>query len=165
MLRSPLRGAAAVLALAAVAALVAASGLSGQPGSSALAVLNAERARLGISGQLVENTEGSRRCALHNRYMALNDSFGHGQDQESPGYADDGSWAGKNSVRAMGLQFSIASFASAPLHLLQLLSPRLREIGVAATDGYVCVTTWPGYRFSARAGGRVRVFTWPERGA
>jgi hypothetical protein len=165
MLRSPLRGAATLLVLAAVAASAAAAGLSGDAGSSAVSVLNAERARIAIPGALVENVEWSRRCALHNRYLALNRDFGHEENPANPGYTTDGSWAGEHSVLAFGRRFSIASFASAPLHLIQLLSPRLRQVGVAESDGFVCITTWPGYRFSEGVRGRVRVFAYPARGA
>jgi hypothetical protein len=128
-------------------------------------MLNAERSRLGIPGELVENAEWSRRCALHNHYLALNSDFGHGEDPQNPGYTVDGSWAGEHSVLAVAEQFSVASFASAPLHLVQLLSPRLRRVGAAASDGFVCITTWPGFRFREGGRGPVRVYTYPERGA
>jgi hypothetical protein len=164
MLRSLLRGAAAVLGMAAVAAFVAAAGVSGRSGPSAISMLNAERARLGIPGELIENAEWSRRCALHNHYLAVNHNFGHDEDPANPGYTTEGSWAGQHSVLAAARRFSITSFASAPLHLMQLLSPRLQEIGVAESDGFVCITTWPGYRMSESVPGAVRVFTDPVRG-
>ena len=165
MLRSLLRRAVAVLAMVALSAFIAAAGHSGLAGSSALSLLNAERARLGIPGSIVENAEWSRRCALHNHYLALNDDFGHNEDPAKPGYTSEGQWAGEHSVLALARQFNLLSFASAPLHLLQILSPRLEETGVAESDGFVCITTWPGYRTSERSSGPVRVFTLPRRGA
>jgi hypothetical protein len=165
MLRSLLRRAAAVLAMVAVSAFIAAAGHSGLAGSSALSLLNAERARLGIPGSIVENAEWSRRCALHNHYLALNRAFGHGEDPANPGYTTEGQWAGEHSVLALARRFSLLSFSSAPLHLLQLLSPRLEETGIAESDGFVCITTWPGYRTSEQSAGAVRVFTYPRRGA
>lgn len=89
MLRSLPRRAAAVLALVALSAFLAAAGRSGLAGSSALSVLNAERARLGIPGSIVENAEWSRRCALHNHYLALNDDFGHDESPANPGYTPE----------------------------------------------------------------------------
>jgi hypothetical protein len=165
MLRSLPRRAAAVLALVALSAFLAAAGRSGLAGSSALSLLNAERARLGIPGSIVENAEWSRRCALHNHYLALNGDFGHYENPANPGYTSEGQWAGEHSVLALARQFTMVSFLSAPLHLLQLLSPRLEETGVAESDGFVCITTWPGYRSSESTAGPVHVFTFPRRGA
>jgi hypothetical protein len=152
-----------VLAMAAVAVFAASAGLSGRAGSSAVSTLNAERARLGIPGQIVENAEWSRRCALHNHYLALNGRLAHDEDPANPGYTDNGRWAGEHSVLAVARQFSLASFTSAPLHLMQLLSPRLEEAGAAESEGFVCITTWPGYRIEETGTGPVRVFTYPSR--
>jgi hypothetical protein len=165
MVRSPLRRTVAVLCAVAVAACLAGAARSGRAAPSAVSVLNAERARLGIPGQIVENAEWSRRCALHNHYLALNGTLTHDEDPASPGFTADGRWAGQHSVLAMAQRFDFVSFASAPLHLLQLLTPRLAQTGVAESEGFVCMTTWPGYRtFEGRAG-TVRVFTYPARGA
>jgi hypothetical protein len=85
--------------------------------------------------------------------MDATGSFGHNEDPRNPAYSAGGNWAAQNSVLAMGSGSPAADpFANAPIHLIQLMSPDLRQAGVEAASGYVCVTTWPGYRSS----------TWPR---
>jgi hypothetical protein len=52
---------------------------------------------------------------------------------------------------------------TAPIHLHQLLGPRLSITGVADRDGYVCMYTWPGYQRPAPPDWRI--YTYPGPGA
>src|SRR2546422_4157384 len=127
------------------AAGAAAAGSAAAPGAI-LAALNSQRTANGIPGRMKENPGWSEKCARHIAYMGATGSFGHSEDPASPAYSADGRWAGENSVLAMGSGWPTGNpFASAPIHLIQLMSPDLRQVGVEASSGYVCVTTWPGY--------------------
>lgn len=150
----------------AVAALVTAGAAAAGGASSGgvLAAINAQRAANGIPGRIKENPSWSEKCARHIAYMGATGDFGHTEDPASPAYTPDGNWAGQNSVLAAGSSWPGGNpFANAPLHLIQLLSPELRQVGVEATSGYVCVTTWPGYGWSARP--KPAVYTVPGDGA
>jgi hypothetical protein len=150
---------------AAVALL--ATGTASAGGSSAralLAALNAQRAANGIPGRVRQNPDWSASCGKHVAYMEATGSLGHTEDPASPAYTAGGNWAAKNSVLATGSSWPGGHpFTNAPLHLIQLLSPELHQVGVEASSGYVCVTTWPGYDSSPRTA--PSVFTVPGDGA
>jgi hypothetical protein len=148
---------------AAVALCVPASAAPALPPSdpSVVDLLNAERVANGIPAVL-ENAAWSAACADHVAYMAAARSLTHVEDPRSTRYTASGSWAGENSVVAEGSGWGTRDpFASAPLHLIQLMTPELRRIGFADGSGYLCVTTWPGYG----ANGRPAVYTYPGDGA
>src|SRR5712691_9836004 len=150
-----------VVALAAAGAAAAGSGAA--PGAI-LAALNSQRTANGIPGRVKENPSWSQKCARHIAYMGSTHTFGHSEDPASPAYSADGNWAGANSVLAMGSTWPNGDpFANAPIHLIQLMSPELRQVGVEASSGFVCVTTWPGYGSSSRK--RATVFSVPGNGA
>ncbi|HXH96975.1 MAG TPA: CAP domain-containing protein, partial [Gaiellaceae bacterium] len=137
-----------------------------RPGGSAaiVATLNAERAANGIPGDVRENAEWSASCADHVAYMTAARRLTHTEDPASPSYTASGSWAAENSVLAAGTGWQDGElFADSPLHLIQLLSPELHEIGVAEDSGYLCITTWPGYRDTRWS--KPTVFTYPGDGA
>ena len=134
--------------VAAAALALAAASAAGTAGHRAiLAALNAERAANGIPATVRENAGWSAKCADHVAYMATTGTFSHSENPASPKYASSGSWAGEHSVLAMGSSWQDGDpFASAPLHLIQLMSPELVQTGVdESASGYVCMTTWPGY--------------------
>jgi hypothetical protein len=134
------------LVVVALAAAGAAAAGSGAASGTILAALNSQRAANGIPGRIKENPSWSQKCARHIAYMGSTGTVGHSEDPASPAYSADGNWAGENSVLAQGTSWPNGNpFASAPLHLIQLLSPELRQVGVEASSGFVCVTTWPGY--------------------
>lgn len=111
-----------------------------------IASLSAQRAANGLPGDITERSDWSSACAQHNAYMQQNNVIGHGEDPSRPGYTSEGAWAGQNSVLAYGSTFDTGNpFELAPIHLDQLLAPRLNAIGADERGGYVCVTTWPGY--------------------
>lgn len=111
-----------------------------------------------------ERREWSKKCALHNAYGVRNETLGHDEDPARPGYTEGGRWAGANSILAAGTSWANGNvFATAPIHLIQLMSPLLKETGVDERDGYVCMTTWPGYDHDRYAS--PRVFGYPGDGA
>jgi hypothetical protein len=150
---------------AAIVALLAATAPARLGNTSAVvASLNAERAANGLPADVVENTQWSVGCADHVAYMATARRLTHVEEPGRPGYSKSGSWAGANSVLAVGRSRDVGDlFASAPLHLIQLLSPELREVGVGWQSGYLCITTWPGYRPLRSV--PPTVFTYPGAGA
>jgi hypothetical protein len=150
-----------VVALAAAGAAFAGSGAA--PGAI-LAALNSQRIANGIPGRVQENASWSEKCARHIAYMGSTGTFGHSEDPSSPAYSAGGNWAGENSVLAEGSSWPDGDpFANAPIHLIQLMSPELRQVGIEASSGFVCVTTWPGYASSRWK--TPRVFTVPGDGA
>ena len=54
-------------------------------------------------------------------------------------------------------------YESAPLHLDQLLAPRLAVLGSADADGFSCTTTFPGWTRAAPAS--LTIYTYPGPGA
>lgn len=155
------------LILAAIAGLgLAAAATAARPvdSSAILDALNAERAANGIPADVRENGAWSAKCADHVAYMAAAGSLTHTEDPSSARYTASGSWAGRNSVLAFGESWGSSDpFETSPLHLIQLMSPELHQIGVADdSSGYLCVTTWPGYKPSAKA--KPAVYTYPGDG-
>src|SRR5436190_15110459 len=150
-----------VVALAVAGAAFAGSGAA--PGTI-LAALNSQRTANGIPGRVKENPSWSQKCARHIAYMGTTGTLTHSEDPASPAYSVDGNWAGENSVLAEGSSWPSGNpFANAPIHLIQLMSPELRQVGVEASSGFVCVTTWPGYGSPARKS--PTVFSVPGNGA
>jgi hypothetical protein len=155
------------ITLAAVAPFAAAAAaFATRPATHAtiVAALNAERAANGIPATVRENPAWSARCADHVAYMTETGGLTHREDPESPGYTPSGSWAGEHAVLAVGSGWGDSDpFENAPLHLMQLMSPELQQVGIAENaSGYLCVTTWPGYN-----GGKwtkPTVFTYPGNG-
>jgi hypothetical protein len=155
---------AALILLAALlgAAMTTSAGADSHP--ELISVLNAERAANGIPATVGENTTWSANCAEHVRYMAATGTLTHDEDPSNPAYTPQGSWAGQNSVLAAGYAWNGRDpFVTAPLHLIQLMSPELHQVGVASdSQGYLCVTTFPGYRSSGWR--RPAMYTYPGNG-
>jgi hypothetical protein len=157
---------ATIVILAVAVALVTAGVTAARPGagSTVLDALNALRAANGIPANVRENLAWSASCAEHVAYMAATRRLTHVEDPASASYTPSGSWAGENSVLAAGSGWQNGGLlADAPLHLIQLLSPKLREVGVAEDSGFLCITTWPGYRDTGSS--KPTVFTYPGDGA
>jgi hypothetical protein len=157
---------ATVLTLAGAVALVVAGAAIARPSvnSSIVVQLNAERGANGIPGNVRLNRAWSAKCAAHVRYMAGTGALSHGEDHSSPLFTAAGNWAGEHSVLAAGTVWNGRDpFVDAPLHLIQLMSPELRQVGVAQGSDYLCMTTWPGYRASGWK--RPTVYTFPGNGS
>ena len=137
----------------------------GATGSQVLADLTQMRVASGLPGTIAEDPERSRGCALHTRYMAHNRTVEHGEDPRLPGYTVLGARAASRSVLTDGGPWSAGvTFRQAPIHLMQLLNPRLSVSGADDYGGYVCVWTMPEPgEVSVPAEDVVRTF--PGRGA
>jgi Carboxypeptidase regulatory-like domain len=114
--------------------------------SQDLEYLNAERTRWGLPAGILANPTWSQACAAHDDYLALNHLLEHPEDESKPGYSPGGNWAGTNSILSEGSAWSAEAnpWEDAPLHLDQLMTPALTTVGIDGSDGYHCVTTWPG---------------------
>jgi len=78
--------------------------------------------------------------------MALNHTLTHFEQPGDRGYSVGGAYAGKNAVLTHGGSWDNGNpYENAPLHLDQLLAPRLTSLGSADADGYSCTTTFPGW--------------------
>jgi hypothetical protein len=137
------------------------------PASRIVELLNAQRAANGIPGDITEVSDWSSACAKHNLYMTKTGQFGHTEDQASPWYTPEGAFAGANSVIAQGApqgpNWETGNpFETAPIHLAQLLSPRLFQMGADDDGTHICATTFPGYRSQSSA--PPAVYTYPGDG-
>jgi hypothetical protein len=133
-------------------------------GSELVGYVNAMRAANGIPAGITENPAASLGCLMHNRYGILNDVLTHHEDATAPGFTDAGAAAGARAVLYRGMQWSAADspFEHAPLHLHQLLSPRLDTMGASETGGFGCATVASHNR---RAPRRNVTYTYPANGA
>jgi hypothetical protein len=129
-----------------------------------IAALNAQRAANGIPAGITENTTWSDDCSSHDNYMAMNDMLTHTETVGNPGYSTGGTFAGQNAVLLQGTDWNNGNpYESAPLHLDQLLAPRLDVLGSADAEGYSCTTTFPGWTRPAPAS--PTIYTYPGNGA
>ncbi|MEM7802063.1 MAG: CAP domain-containing protein [Chloroflexota bacterium] len=84
---------------------------------------------------LVENVDFSFGAAGHSQYMYLNNTYGHTQDKDNPGYSLSGEAAADNGNIAAAFTpnlsdlFGMDYWVSAPFHLVPILNPRLVEVG------------------------------------
>lgn len=131
-----------------------------------LAALNAQRAANGLPAGLTLNPTWSADCALHDHYMAIN-GLTHDEVKGNHGYTDGGAFAGRGAVISQGASWDHGNpYESAPIHLDQLLAPRLLSIGTADAEGYSCTTTFPGWSLTDPPGlTRLTVYTYPGDGA
>ena len=116
---------------------------SAATGADAVARLNEQRAAHGIPTGIVHNAEWSRWCALHNEYQRLNGGrLTHSEDPDKPGYTPEGDRAARASVLSSGDDWDGPNpWETAPIHLHQLLAPRLDAMGVDDSNRFVCATT------------------------
>jgi len=113
-------------------------------GPAIVGFLNAQRAAQGVPSGIVEDASLSDGCAKHNAYDRINGVLTHGEDPSRPGYTQEGDQAGKTSVLYAGSGPWTGShdpFEAAPIHLHQLLAPRLDRMGASEDQGYGCATT------------------------
>ena len=136
----------------ALAFAAAAPAVADVTAAEAIAALNAQREANGIPGGIVENPSWSAGCDRHVTYMQRNDVLEHSEDSSLPGASPEGEEAGMSSVLSQGDSWADGNpWETAPIHLHQLLGPRLSVSGVADRDGWVCMYTWPGYQRPAPA--------------
>jgi hypothetical protein len=110
-----------------------------------LSLLNRLRATVGLPAGIVLNSRWATECAAHDVYEHENDVLEHPENPKLRGASTGGAWAGENSILAEYRWTGITSpWWTAPIHLIQLLTPSLSVIGIDNTDGFQCATTWPG---------------------
>jgi hypothetical protein len=154
---------------AALLAAIAAVATTAAPAHAAtaqqtIALLNAQRAGNGLPANVVEDPRLTGDCAAHDRYMALNHTLTHFEQPGAPGYSVGGAYAGKNAVLSQGGNWDNGNpYENAPLHLDQLLAPRLTSVGSADARGYSCTTTFPGWTGPDPAA--TTVYTYPGDGS
>jgi hypothetical protein len=130
--------------LIALAALVPAGAASADvDGPSIVGFVNAQRAANGIPAGIVEDPTLSSGCLAHDNYGRLNNVLIHDEDPAKPGYTPAGRTAAQTSVLYMGSTWTAGAnpFETAPIHLHQLLAPRLDRMGAAESQGWGCATT------------------------
>ena len=135
--------------------------------STIIKVLNEQRKANGIPGGVKVNTTWSQKCKKHDLYMDRNGELTHYEEKSKPGYTEGGAWAGRNSVISYGSSWADGNvFEEAPIHLAQLLQPKLSVSGAFELVGrkarWGCVITLAGYK---RAEPKVnRVYSYPGDG-
>jgi hypothetical protein len=156
-----------------VGAAIAAIGVSaGGPTSVAMAAtaqvavadLNAQRTANGLPAGITENPTWSSWCAAHDLYMADNNILTHTEVMTNPGYTANGATAAANAVLSRGSGWDTGNpYEYAPLHLDQLLAPRLLTMGSADANGFSCTTTFLGWQRPDPPA--LTVYTYPGDGA
>src|SRR5215210_8624250 len=120
----------------ALAFAAAAPAVADVTAAEAIAALNAQREANGIPGGILENPSWSAGCDRHVTYMQRNDVLEHSEDSSLPGASPEGEEAGMSSVLSQGDSWADGNpWETAPIHLHQLLCPRLSVSGVADRDG------------------------------
>jgi len=160
------RVAAGVLATAALAAGASASpaAASAVGAAQAISILNAQRAANGIPAGVTVDRRLTAACAAHDRYMARGHGLTHREVPGARGYSAGGAYAATHAVLARGSGWESGDpYDNAPLHLDQLLAPRLRAAGSADLLGFSCTTTFPGWTRADPAA--PSVYTFPGPGA
>jgi hypothetical protein len=127
-----------------VFALIAAPAAADVSGPDIVSFLNAQREANGIPAGITEDPALTDGCVKHNAYDARNNTLTHQEDPGAPGYTAEGAQAGQTSVLYQGPPTWTATsnpFETAPIHLHQLLNPRLDRMGASENGGYGCATT------------------------
>jgi hypothetical protein len=136
-------GARAVALGAGIATFAFAGQASAASPGQAVASLNAQRVANGIPAGIVERSDLDTGCAHHDAYERANGGqLTHTEDPMNPGYTDDGAAAAQHSVLSQGATWDSSNpWEHAPIHLAQLLAPRLDATGVDDSGGFTCAQT------------------------
>lgn len=156
--------------VAAVGLGLAAPSAGAAPTAEIVSWINAQRAAHGIPAGIVENPAISDACAKHNAYSARNQlspqqQVSHSEDPALPGYTPEGDQAARKGVLFKDQHWTADSnpFEIGPLHLHQLLEPRLDVMGADESRGYGCATTQWSLNRPAPPG--FVTYTYPGNGA
>jgi hypothetical protein len=163
MMRATCTASQRLCLLTACLALLATSPAYAVTGPGAVAQLNFQRDANGLPGDLVERPDWTAACAQHNEYMRLNNGVEHSETPGNPGYSAEGAWAAGSAVLGGGSWAANKNpWENAPIHLMQLLSPKLAQLGASDASGHICATTWPGYTRAAPTD--LAVYSYPGDG-
>jgi len=126
--------------------------------------LNAERSRIGLPADVRLDRPASAGCALHNRWMRMNDRVQHSEPPHTRGYTRKGHEAGMSSVLSSDpAGWRVGNpWRNAPIHLSQVYNPGLRSSGTSDAYGHSCMSTWPGWEEPLVT--RQTVWTFPANG-
>ena len=115
--------------------------------AQAITSINELRVAHGIP-PLVNDPVLSTACQLHAHYMFLNGGWdqanAHGEKPSNPGYTVRGAGAAQRSVLAATGWFAPNPWATAPVHLSQVLNPALRKTGYGQESVFICLDTVAG---------------------
>ncbi len=154
-----------VVAIVGLATWIAVAGSAyAATAAQTIALLNAQRAANGLPAGITEDPTLSSDCLAHDNYMWLNHQLTHEEQPGNAGYTSGGAYAGVNAVLTENDNWDAGNpYEDAPLHLDQLLAPRLQQLGSADADGFSCTTTLPGWvRPDPPA---LTVYTYPGNGS
>jgi hypothetical protein len=116
------------------------------PATTVIAKLNTQRAAHGLPAQIVEEPAWSYGCRKHNEYQRLNGgTLTHTEETSRPGYSPEGADAASRAVLAQESSWVEGNpWETAPIHLHQLLHPRLSRVGADDGPEFSCLTTHGG---------------------
>lgn len=131
-------------------------------GEQIVGFINAQRAASKIPAKIAYNDTAAKACAAHVGYMAQNGALTHTEQAGKPGYTAAGADAAERSVLYAGVPWtsSINPFENAPIHLAQVLAPRIDKLGAYESGGYGCVTTLMSR--NRKAPGKKVTYTYPK---
>lgn len=156
-----------LLAALVATAVLPGAGIAGATptGGPIVSFINAQRKDNHIPAGIKESAKWSAACTAHNHYEALNGGLTHVEQTVKPGYTKDGAEAAAKGVLYQGVSWTSTQdpFESAPLHLAQVLAPRIDSVGAAESEGAGCVTTLTSRNRSAPANNIT--YTYPMDGA
>jgi len=101
-----------------------------------LAAINAERARLGL-GLLAPASDLSVIATAHSRDMVASGRLSHDGFAARFAGADRNACVENLASGPIGPEALVDAWSASPAHRRNLVSPRLRQAGIAKVDGYV----------------------------
>jgi hypothetical protein len=145
-----------LLMLVGLAGVTAVANGDSQPTTSAQAIawLNAQRADNGSPAGITDEPQWDVGCAHHVAWDRRNPHAAnpHIEEPGTPGYSEDGAWAGAHSVLGGSFEPSTRfpwgaanGWEMAPIHLMQMLAPALSISGFSPG----CMVTIGGWQRSA----------------
>lgn len=149
-------------------ALVSQAGLAhagATTGAEIVSYLNQQRAASKIPAAIKPDAHWSAACAAHNHYEELNGALTHNELTSGQGYTADSAFAALHGVIYQGLPWTATQnpFESAPIHLAQVLAPRLDSAGAAESGGFGCFTSLISRKRPAPKA--KKIYTYPRNGA
>lgn len=105
--------------------------------------LNALRGRMNLP-PVALNREASRAVLLHIGYLERNGGNGHLERDDFPGYTREGADAGLNAIGHIGggsVSAAVDGHLSSLLHRMNLIDPRMTEIGIASRGERIWIHT------------------------
>lgn len=149
----------------ALASLLIASPAWGSTGQQIVSYVNAQRSANRIPAGITYSPSSADACAAHNGYEQMNGQLTHQEAPGAPGYTSAGASIALHSVLYQGESWTATSnpFESAPIHLAQVLAPRLATMGANETGPFGCATTLIG--LTRKAPSKKVTYSYPANGS